>query len=84
VGALMSGGRRHLRRANRAGDVSALPESPRHRQWREARDLAAREIERMREVVHVGLDETVLLLDAHTAGSSDAWFELSDRLRCAV
>ncbi len=38
----------------------------------------------MREVVRVGLDETVRLLDARTAGSSDAWFELSDRLRRAV
>lgn len=82
VWALTSDGRR--RRADRAGDVPALPESPQHRQWRESRALAALEIERMREVVRVGLDETVLLLDARTAGSSDAWFELSDRLRCAV
>lgn len=38
----------------------------------------------MREVVRAGLDETVQLLDARTAGSSDAWFELSEQLRCAV
>ncbi len=84
VWALTSDGHRHLRRADRAGDIPALPESPQHCQWRQARALAALEIERMREVVRVGLDETVLLLDARTAGSSDAWFELSEQLRRAV
>lgn len=84
VWALTSDGRRRLRRADRAGDVPVLSESPQHRQWREARTLAAQEIERMREVVRVAVDETVRLLDARTARSSDAWFELSERLRRAA
>lgn len=84
VWALTSDGRRRLRRADRAGDVPVLPESPQHRQWREARALAAQEIERMREVVRAAADETARLLDARTAASSDAWFELSERLRRVV
>jgi hypothetical protein len=82
--AVTRSGRQHFDRARRAGNVPSLPESPQHRQWREARTLAALEIERMREVVRMGLDESVQLLDAGTVGSSDAWFELSEQLRRAV
>jgi hypothetical protein len=81
---LTSSGRRRLRRAERAGDVPALPESPQHRRWREAHALAAQEIERMREGVRSTVDEATRLLDAHTAASSDTWFELSARLRQMV
>jgi hypothetical protein len=77
-------GRRRLRRAERAGDVPVLPESPQHRQWREAHALAAQEIERMREAVRAAIDEAMRLLDVPTAASSDAWFELSERLRRVI
>jgi hypothetical protein len=71
-------------RGDRAGEVPVLPESPQHRQWREARALAAQEIERMREVVRATVDEAARLLDSSTAVSSDAWFELNDRLRRVI
>ncbi len=84
VWALTSGGRQRMQRADRAGDVPTLPESPQHRRWRDARTLAAQEIERMREAVRSSADETGLLLDARPAAGADAWFELSDRLRRVV
>ena len=68
-----------LRRADGAGGVPALPESPQHRAWREAQVLASQELDRMRASVRATLAEAVLLLDARPAVSSDAWFELSER-----
>ena len=84
VWALTSEGRRHLRRADRAGDVPVLPESPQHRRWRDASALAAQEIERMRSDVRSAVDEIAQLLDACPAAPSDAWFEVSDRSRRVV
>ena len=48
VWSLTSTGKRRLSRALRAGIVE-LPESPQHRAWRDARTLAAREIDRIRD-----------------------------------
>lgn len=72
--ALTAKGRRQLRHAE-----VELPEAPQHRAWRNARALAEGEIERFRTVLRDALTEALALLDA--GGSSDAWFELADRLR---
>lgn len=82
---LTSTGRRRLARARRAGDVPALPESPQHREWREARALAAQEIGRFHLAAREDVDTATGLLDAlafkaSPAPLSDAWFELSERL----
>jgi hypothetical protein len=77
IWALAQCGRRQLQGAGRVD----LPESPQHREWRNARTLAAQEIERFRGALHdTIIDANALLND--TPGS-DAWFELAERLRCA-
>jgi hypothetical protein len=62
--------------------VVDLPESPQHREWRNARALAAQEIEPFRSTLHDTIMEASALLD--DAPGSDAWFELAERLRCAA
>jgi hypothetical protein len=69
-------GRRRLKRAN---VESLLPESPQHREWRNATTLAAQEIEGMRENLRATLAEARGQIDADA--SSDVWFELSARLQ---
>ncbi len=78
--ALTSTGRRRLTRARRAGHLPALPESPQHRAWRDARTVATQEIDGFLVSVREGLDEAMLLLDADPAAASDVWFELGERL----
>jgi hypothetical protein len=78
--ALTSTGRRRLAQARRAGKLPVLPESPQHRAWRDARTVAAQEIDRFLQSVREGLDEAMRLLDADPAAASDAWFELGERL----
>lgn len=78
--ALTSTGRRRLAQARRAGKLPVLPESPQHRAWRDARTVAAQEIDRFLQSVRDGLDEAVRLLDADPTATSDAWFELGERL----
>jgi hypothetical protein len=79
--ALTSSGQRRLQRARRAGRPLALPESPQHRLWRNARTTAGQEIERFRANVRAQLDEAVLLLAADPPPHSDNWFELADALQ---
>ncbi len=75
VWALTAKGRLQL---SQAVDVE-LPEAPQHRAWRNARALAEQEIGRFTAALRDTLTEALALLDA--GGSSDAWFELADRLR---
>lgn len=69
------------RRLQGAGPVD-LPESPQHRQWRNARTLAAQEIERFRATMRDAVTEAGALLGS-TPGS-DAWFDLAERLHRAA
>ncbi len=64
--------------------ASALPESPQHRCWRQARRVAREELGRVCEELRVSLKETEVLLDAVEASSSDAWFAVAVHLgkRC--
>jgi hypothetical protein len=78
IWALAPSGRRRLRGAGRVD----LPESPQHCQWRNARTLAAQEIERFRAAMRDLVTEASALL-GDTSGS-DAWFELADRLHSAA
>ena len=75
VWALASNGRRRLRGAGRVD----LPESPQHRQWRNARTPAAQEIERFRASRWVTLPTEASALLDDTPGS-DVWFELAEGL----
>jgi hypothetical protein len=89
-------GRRRLSRARRAGPGPVLPESPQHRAWRDAQELAGERVEGFRLDVLEELEHAGELLDAEMAvaagrvapevlgGSlSDAWFEVAERLQRA-
>jgi hypothetical protein len=78
IWALAPSGRSQLQGAGRVD----LPESPQHRQWRNARTLAAQEIERFRAAMREAVTEASALL-SDTPGS-DVWFELAGRLQGAA
>jgi hypothetical protein len=74
---LTRSGRRRL--ARRRAEPLELPESPQHRQWRQARCKAEREIEALRRQVRANLAEANVLLDRESGGSQ-RWFALAQRL----
>jgi hypothetical protein len=78
VFALAPSGRRRLQGAG----LVDLPESPQHREWRNARTLATQEIQRFRASLGDALKEASALID-DTPGS-DALFELAEELRAAA
>jgi hypothetical protein len=79
--ALTDKGRRRLRRVQRAGQLTPLPESPQHRRWRDAQTLAGQELERFARGLREQLERGLALLDAGEPAPSDTWFELADALR---
>ena len=78
---LTQSGRRLLRRAESAGELPALPESPQHRTWRNARAAAAQELERFSRLLRERLQHAAALLDADPPPHSDAWLELAEELQ---
>jgi ribosome-binding protein aMBF1 (putative translation factor) len=89
-------GRRRLARARRAGRLPVLAESPQHRAWRDAQELAGERVDGFRLDVLEELEHAGELLDAEMAvaagrvapevigGSlSDAWLEMAERLQRA-
>ncbi len=78
---LTRAGRRRLRRAASADELPALPESPQHRAWRNARTTAAQELERFRRRLRERLQQAAALLDADPPPHSDAWLELAEELQ---
>jgi len=76
--ALTSTGRRALRKARGAGEVS-LPESPQHRIWRHSRTVATDRIDGFREALRASVAELGALLETGQT-PSDAWFEFGRRL----
>ena len=78
---LTSAGKRRLQRARRDGTVPALPESPQHQAWRNARTIAAHEIECFRQNLGGCLNEATELLQADPPAPSDSWFALGERLQ---
>lgn len=75
-------GRKRLDACRRTGVVAALPESPQHRAWREARDGSERRIGEFRAALQTLLDEAAALL-VDDAAPSEAWFVLGERLQRA-
>ncbi len=78
---LSHAGRRLLRHAASADELPALPESPQHRAWRNARTAAAQELERFRRLLRERLQQGAALLDADPPPHSDAWLELAEELQ---
>jgi hypothetical protein len=65
--------------------MRSLPESPQHRRWREARDVAEQEIEGFYLSLRDGVDAAADLLSMPMppGASSDEWFALGERLHRA-
>jgi hypothetical protein len=80
---LTSAGVRRLQAAEQGGQLEALPESPQHRDWREARGAAVAHIDRLRDELRAALANTASLLDAQQPADSDAWYEVSRTLKKA-
>jgi hypothetical protein len=80
VWAITGAGRGRFSRARHAGEAGELPESPQHREWHDAREAAADRIDEFRARTRSVLGEAESLLVSECA-SSDAWFELAERLR---
>lgn len=78
--ALTSTARERLREPAGLAAASALPESPQHRRWRQARRVAREELGGVCEELRASLKETEALLDAVETSGSDAWFALAVRL----
>ncbi|MGD0454375.1 MAG: hypothetical protein ABSB69_12320 [Solirubrobacteraceae bacterium] len=79
VWTLTTAARQRLRRA--PGIAEALPESPQHRKWREARTLAEQEAGRFAERMRATVAEAEAMLDAEGApATSDDWDALAHRL----
>lgn len=83
VWSLTRQGEERLRRIRGAGELPALPESPQHEAWRNARAAAGEEIGRFRQRLRELVDETAASLSAEPAPGSDAWLELGEELRGA-
>jgi hypothetical protein len=80
---LTSTGQAHLDRARLTGDIGALPESPQHRHWREARATATTRIGEFGQKLQAVLGEAAGLLDAHDPADSETWHAIGQRLRPA-
>jgi len=72
-------GAARLRRTRRGGGLPALPESPQHCAWRNARTLAAQEIERLRGEARGCCERAQRLLATKQPAGSDAWLELAEQ-----
>lgn len=85
VWSLTAAGRRALARAERSADPPLLGESPQHRAWRNARAVAAQEIERFAKQLADDLDrasETLRTADPSSGRGavSDDWLLLGSAL----
>ena len=83
VWTLTSAGQKSLDATRDAGELGVLPESPQHRRWREAHDIAGKRIGRFREHLREVLYEAIGVLDAHDQPDSEGWHALSQRIRDA-
>jgi len=77
---LTKAGEGQLAAMRRAGEVGELPSSPQRRKWRNARELAAKRIEEIKEDALKALEEANRLLSAAPGPSSEAIGELRARL----
>jgi hypothetical protein len=80
---LTDAGRERLRRMRAEGALRALPESPQHRAWRNARRSAGEEIDRFRGGLGELIARAAALLQAPQPPASDRWFALGADLERA-
>ena len=78
---LTDAGAQRLARAGVDGVLEELPESPQHREWREARAHAAARIEGLQSDLGEALAKLGRLLDAHDPVPSSEWLAQMEPLR---
>ena len=79
---LTSTGVERLQEARQGGELE-LPESPQHRDWREARSAASEQIAGFRDELRAALADTADLLVIEPPAESDSWREAGERLQRA-
>jgi DNA-binding PadR family transcriptional regulator len=79
---LTSTGVERLQEARQGGELE-LPESPQHRDWREARSAASEQIAGFRDELRAALADTADLLVIESPTDSDSWRETGERLQTA-
>jgi DNA-binding PadR family transcriptional regulator len=67
----------------RQGEELKLPESPQHRDWREARTAASEQIADYRDELRTALADTADLLVIESPADADSWREAGERLQTA-
>ncbi len=72
-------GRHRLAQAARDGRPQALPDSPQHQRWRDARRLAGQEAERYRAELSAALEDALSMLGEPRVTAAD-WLALAARL----
>jgi len=80
---LTDAGQKYLDRARQAGDIGSLPESPQHREWREAQAIAREHASEFADRLRGVLAEATGLLGRDEPADSDTWQALSRRLEHA-
>ena len=80
---LTATGARRLATARRAGKVGALPESPQHRRWRQARAEAEARYDDFRTQLYLTLEAAEDAAEPPEGTSSETWLELGERLAAA-
>jgi DNA-binding PadR family transcriptional regulator len=79
---LTSAGVERLQTVRQSGELK-LPESPQHRDWREARSAANKQIAGFRNELRTALADTADLLVIEPPTNSDSWREAGERLQTA-
>jgi hypothetical protein len=79
---LTSAGVERLQIVCQSGELK-LPESPQHRDWRDARSAASEQIAGFRDELHAVLADTADLLVIEASTDSDSWREAGERLQRA-
>jgi len=80
---LTSAGVERLQAARKSGGELELPESPQHRDWREARSTASEQITSFRGELRAALADAADLLVIEPPTESDSWREAGERLQRA-
>lgn len=79
---LTSAGVERLQDVRQSGELE-LPESPQHRDWREARGTASEQIASFRDELRAALADTADLLVIDSPTDSESWRETGERLQRA-
>jgi DNA-binding PadR family transcriptional regulator len=80
---LTSAGVERLQAVRQSGGELELPESPQHRDWREAQSTASEQIASFRDELRAALADTADLLVIEPPTDSESWREVGERLHKA-